>query len=179
MDSRVTAMLPLRARRSRLPILAVLILCAGLCPTATLEAQQYSVPDSGARIRVTIAGNFRRWPFGSNTERLEGIVRSISADTLSLSLSPAMAAIAIPRSSIRSVEMSLGPSALGHAFLGGAIGGTFFGLRMYVANQEPKTHHFGSNWQAAAVGGALGFAFGAWIGRAIPNELWRTVQLPD
>jgi hypothetical protein len=75
--------------------------------------------------------------------------------------------------------MSLGPSARGHAFLGGAIGGTIFGLRMYVVNQEPKAHHFASNWQAGAVGGALGFALGAWIGRRIPNERWRTVQLPD
>jgi hypothetical protein len=170
-------MLPWRAMRSRSPILAVLISCAGVC--APLEAQQHTVPDSGARIRVTIAGVFRQSPFGSRTERLEGIVRSISADTLSLALSPAIAPIAIPRSSVRAVEISLGPSARGHAFLGGAIGGTFFGLRMYVVNQEPETRRFASNWQAGVVGGALGFALGAWIGSRIPNERWRTVRLRD
>jgi len=50
---------------------------------------------------------------------------------------------------------------------------------MYVVNQEPKTHYFGANWQAVAVGSALGFALGAWIGRAMPNGRWRTVQLPN
>jgi len=54
--------MPLRqAMRRPLPVLATLIVCASV--HAPLDAQQYSVPDSGARVRVSIAG--------SDNERLE------------------------------------------------------------------------------------------------------------
>lgn len=162
---------------TRASLLAAMISCASGC--MPLGAQQAAVLDSGTRVRVTIPGPWRRWPFGAGTEQLEGTVRSISPDTLSLLLSPLMGPVAIPRSSIRGVEISLGPSRRGHAILGGVIGAAIFGLRMYVVNQEPKTHHFAAHWQAAAVGGVLGFAGGAWIGGRVREERWREVRLPD
>jgi len=84
MDSGVTSM-PLRqAMRRPLPVLATLIVCASV--RAPLDAQQYSVPDSEARVRVSIAG--------SNSERLEGIVRYPRAAT------PSLAAQSAGRSSV-------------------------------------------------------------------------------
>jgi len=163
--------------RPRSLLFAGIILCAAI--RTPLLAQEARVAAAGSRVRVSIPGVTRRWPFGDGSDNLEGSVSSISVDTLYLVLSRAMSPIAIPRSSIRRVEISLGPSPRGHAVLGGIVGAAILGLRMYVVDQEPNTQRFPAHWQAGAVGGALGFAVGAWIGARVPNERWRVVRLPD
>lgn len=135
--------------------------------------------EKGARIRVSVASAFRQSAFGSRVERLRGTVRAISPDTLYVELPNVVGAVAIPRASIRRVEISLGPSRRGRALQAGTICAVIFGLRMWVAHEDPRSRRFGEAWQAVAIGGAIGFSAGAWFGSRWPYERWRAARLPD
>jgi hypothetical protein len=135
--------------------------------------------DRGARVRVSIESAYRQSPFDSRTERLRGTLRAFTAETLYLELPNVMGPLAIPRASIRELEMSLGTSRWPRALKAGSIGALLFGLRMWVAHEDPKSHQFHEDWQAAAVGGVLGFSAGAWYGSRWPAERWRIARLRD
>jgi hypothetical protein len=150
---------------------------------AQLITQRFAAVDpaveTGARIRVSVVSAYRQSPFDSRTERLRGTLRAFTAETLYLELPNVMGSLAIPRASIRELEMSLGTSRWRRALKAGSIGAVIFGLRMWVAHEDPKSHQFHEDWQAAAVGGALGFGAGAWYGSRWPAERWRIARLHD
>jgi hypothetical protein len=146
---------------------------------AVRHATADTTVDSGTRIGVSVASTFRQSPFGAPVDRLEGTVRTISHDTLYMNLPNVVGAVAIPRASIREVEISLGPSRREGALRGGAVGALFMGLSMWVQHQNPEKRVYREAWQAVAIGGAMGFGMGAWVGSRLPYERWRAIRLPD
>ncbi|MFN2566438.1 MAG: hypothetical protein ABR499_15690 [Gemmatimonadaceae bacterium] len=95
---------------------------AGAQFTTPRDAAVDTTVETGARIRVSVASPFRQSPFSSRVERLRGVVRVISSDTLYVDLPNVVGAVAIPRASIRRVEISLGPSRRASALQAGTIG---------------------------------------------------------
>lgn len=134
---------------------------------------------TGARIRVSVGSTFRQSVFGSRVERLHGTVRAFSPETLYVELPNVPGAVGIPRVSIRRVEISLGLSHRARALQWGTIGAVIFGSQMWAAHQDPERRRFREAWQALAVGGAIGFGAGAWLGSGRPAERWRVARLPD
>jgi hypothetical protein len=132
----------------------------------------------GMRVRVSIASEILQSPFASRDERLLGTIHAISPDTLYLQLPNVIGVAAIPRRSIRRVEIGVGPSHRGNAVRAGILGASFFGLRLWAVNEDSTTRRFGHSWQAAAVGSAVGFGLGAWLGSKYKTERWRAARLP-
>jgi hypothetical protein len=162
------------------------VVVASLLGPADVGAQ-FTVPrdravDSvqpGARVRVSVASTFRQSVFSRRVERLRGTVRAVSPDTVYVELPNVAGAVAIPRASIRRVEISLGSSRRAGALQAGTIGAVILGLRMWVAHEDPRSRRFPEAWQAVAVGGAIGFGAGAWLGSRWPRERWRVARLPE
>jgi hypothetical protein len=158
--------------------IVLLSACACLLSSAHAGAQAIMV-DAGTQIRVSVVSAFRQSPFRPRAERLRGLIRSISRDTLYIELPNALGRTAIPRARIRRVEISVGRSSRASAVKAGIIGAVILGSRMWVAAHDPENHTFSEPWQAATVGGAIGFAAGAWLGARHPQERWRAVRLRD
>jgi hypothetical protein len=110
---------------------------------------------------------------------LRGTIEGFTADTLRLSIPGAAGATAIPRSSVRRLEVSRGvsrPVSAVERAVGGAIGGAIFWALM----NDPRRSggpHYRTDWRAAGVGASWGAGIGALTGLLFPHEHWRRVRL--
>jgi hypothetical protein len=137
----------------------------------------------GTRVRVEVAEGvpqaLRQPPFAAGAQRLQGTVHAISPETLYVALSNAVGTVAIPRATIRRVEMSLGrPSRRVSAMDVGTAGAVLFALFMPAFVVQPE-RRFGSSERAAAVGAGIGFGMGALFGALRPYERWRIAWIPE
>jgi hypothetical protein len=146
---------------------------------AAAQSRTDSTVDVGTPVRVTVASEFRQSLFGPRAERLRGTIRAISRDSLSIELPNVAGAVAIPRASIRQVEIRVGESRRAGMMKAGTIGAVIFGLRMWAAHEEVRSRTLPETWQAVAVGGAIGFGAGAWFATRVPHEHWRAAHLRD
>lgn len=167
--------------------LPVMLSLTGLVGPTTAHAQfsaSYVVPtpvDTGARVRVSVASEFRQtWPLAARAHRFQGMLRAVSADTLYLELPNVVGRVAVPRTSIRLLEVSTGrPSRWMRAIEWGTLGAMIFGARVVAAHQDPETRQYSSAWTAFAVGASMGFAAGAYFGGRRPSEGWAMARIRD
>lgn len=166
-------------------LLRLAVVLTGLVGATSAGAQfsaAYVVPapiDSGARIRVSVASDVRQtWPLAARVHRFQATVRAMSADTLYVEVPNTVGRVAVPRASIRWLEVSLGrPSRWARAIEVGVVGAVIFGARMRAAHEDPETRRFDAAWKAVAVGAAMGFGVGAYFGGRQPSERWAMARL--
>ena len=155
-------------------LLAFLVFIAPACAFAQFPADVRA----GTRVRVWLPESTRQERAPENRQVLRGTVESVDAGTLRLRVPGANGSIAIPRSSVRRVDVSRGVSRGASMFeraVGGALGGA---ISFAVANDPKRTGgpHYRTDWRAAGVGAAWGGGIGAAVGLLFPYERWRRVM---
>jgi hypothetical protein len=151
-------------------------------PASAQFIASYIVPtpvDTGARVRVSVASDVRQtWPLAARVHRFQATVRAISADTLYVDVPNTVGRVAVPRASIRWLEVSRGrTSRAARAIEVGVVGAVIFGARLRAVHEDPETRRFDRAWKAVAVGAAMGFAAGAYFGARLPSERWAPARL--
>jgi hypothetical protein len=166
----------LRARRTLLSVAAALV---GLTTAPTpLRAQFPADIQVGARVRLWLPEPYRQAEGPVRRQRLRGTIEGFTADTLRLSIPGAVGAIAIPRASVRRLEVSRGvsrPASAVERAVGGAIGGAV----SWALMNDPRRSggpHYRTDWRAAGVGASWGAGIGALTGLLFPHEHWRRVR---
>ncbi len=161
--------------------LAALAIATGLIASpAALQAQFPSDVQVGSRVRIWLPEPHRQQDGPWNRQLLRGYVESVTPDTLRLTVPGAFGAVAVPRASMRRLELSRGePSRVASAFeraVGGAIGGA---ILWAVTNDSRNASgpNYQSDWEAAGVGAAWGAGAGALVGIIFPHERWRRLSL--
>jgi hypothetical protein len=162
-------------------LLSVSVTFAGLANAPTpLPAQFPADVRVGARVRLWLPEPHRQAEGPARRQLLRGTVEGIAADTLQLAVPGAVGAIAVPRASVRRLEVSRGvsrPATAAERAVGGAIGGAV----TWALMNDPRRSggpHYRTDWRAAGVGGAWGAGIGALSGILFPHEWWRRVRLP-
>lgn len=159
-------------------IIAVALPGAIACPNA-LGAQFPAEVTVGARVRAWVPEPYRQVDGPARRQLLRGTVQAVASDTLHLSIPGAAGTIAIPRASIRRLQVSRGASRPASAIeraAGGAAGGA---ITWALMNDPRRTGgpHYRTDWRAAGVGAAWGAGVGALTGLLFPHEQWRRVRL--
>jgi len=131
---------------------------------------------SGARVRVWIPETDRQQEGPYRRQLLRGTVESVDG-TLRLRVPGTAGSLAIPRASVRRLDVSRGvsrPASAVERAVGGAIGGAI----SFALLNDPRRRggpHYRTDWRAAGVGAAWGGGIGALIGLAFPHERWHRV----
>jgi hypothetical protein len=167
--------------------LQLTVALSGLASATGAGAQfstTYVVPalvDTGARVRVSVASGVRQtWPLAARVHRFQATVRAISAETLYVEVPNTVGRVAVPRGSIRWLEVSLGrPSRWEKAIEVGLVCAVIFGARLRAAHEDPETRQFNAAWKAVAVGAGIGFAAGVYFGGRQPSERWAVARLRE
>lgn len=147
--------------------------------TAPLCAQFPSDVQPGTRVRLWLPEPKRQAEGPARRQLLRGTITSVGGDTLHLTVPSSVGTLAIPRGSVRRLEISGGvsrPVSMIQRALGGAIGGA----AGWAAMNDPRRRggpHYQTDWRAAGVGAAWGAAGGAIGGLLFPHERWRRVRL--
>lgn len=159
--------------RIHLVVAAVLGVAPSLAP-----AQFPGAVQPGVRIRVWVPEPFAQMEGPARRQMLRGTVSGIDGDVLRLTIPGTTGALAIPRSSVRRLEVSGGvsrPVSMIERAIGGAVGGAV----TFALLNDPRRRggpHYRTDWRAAGVGAAWGGGIGAAIGLVFPHEHWRRVR---
>jgi len=156
----------------------ILILTGLLLATTRVAIAQFPADvQPGTRVRVWLPEPARQEQQPDRRQLLRGTVESVDGGVLRLTVPGAAGSLAIPRSTVRRLDVSRGvdPAAsMIERATGGAIGGAIlFGLL-----NDPNRRggpHYRTDWRAAGVGAAWGAGIGAVIGLVWPYERWRRV----
>jgi hypothetical protein len=130
----------------------------------------------GARVRVWIPEPDRQQEGPYRRQLLRGTVESVDG-TLRVRVPGTAGSLAIPRASVRRLDVSRGvsrPASAVERAIGGAIGGAI----SFALLNDPRRRggpHYRTDWRAAGVGAAWGGGIGAVIGLAFPHERWHRV----
>ena len=130
----------------------------------------------GARVRVWVPEADRQQEGPYRIQLLRGTVESVDG-TLRLRVPGTAGALAIPRASVRRLDVSRGVSR-GASMVERAVGGAIGGAISFALLNDPRRRggpHYRTNWRAAGVGAAWGGGIGAVIGLAFPHERWHRV----
>ena len=167
----------MRSLRLLLSVVAALV---GLTAAPTpLRAQFPTDVQVGTRVRIWLPEASRQAEGPVRRQLLRGTVEGFTADTLRLSIRGALGTIAIPRGSVRRLEVSGGvsrPASAVERAVGGAIGGAV----TWALMNDPRRRggpHYRTDWRAAGVGASWGGGIGALTGLVFPHERWRRVRL--
>ena len=168
----------MRALRTTFQIALALAGIAGA--PAVLFGQLPDEVRVGRRVRVWLPESHRQAEGPVRRQLLRGTVASLSADTLRLAIPGAAGVVAIPRASLRRLEVSRGrpsrPASAVERAVGGAIGGAIFWALM----NDPRRSGgpaYRTDWRAAGVGASWGAGIGALTGMLFPHERWGRVRL--
>ena len=161
----------------------IVLICAiaglGISPAA-LRAQLPADIPVGGRVRVWLPEPYRQEEGPLRRQLLRGSVERVAGDTLLLSIPGAVGAVAIPRVTMRRLDVSRGtsrPVSAVERAIGGAIGGAI----TWAVMNDPRRRggpHYRTDWRAAGVGASWGAGIGAVVGFTFPHERWRRVRLP-
>lgn len=154
------------------------VLLAGL-PIAA-QAQFPERVQGGARVRVWLPEQYQQREGPWRRQQLRGTVESLRSDTLFLSIPGAMGTLAVPRQSIRRLDVSRGKPSRVASALERAIGGAIVGAISTAIENDPQSNewpHYSRDWRAAEEGAKWGAAFGAALGLIMPTERWHRVRL--
>ena len=131
----------------------------------------------GTRVRVWVPEPTRQNEGPYRRQLLRGTVESIDGGTLRLRIPGSASSLAIPRVSVRRLDISRGVSR-GESMIERAVGGAIGGAITYALLNDPRRRggpHYRRDWRAAGVGAEWGAGIGAVIGLAFPHESWRRV----
>jgi hypothetical protein len=131
----------------------------------------------GTRVRVWIPEAERQEEGPNRRQRLRGTVESVDEATLRLRIPSSAGTLAIPRASVRRLDVSRGVSR-GASMVERAVGGAISGAILYGVMNDPRNStgpNFRTDWEAAGVGAAWGAGIGAVVGLIWPHERWRRV----
>lgn len=166
-------------RGSRTCLLIAVAFAGVLARTAPLSAQFPSDVQPGTRVRLWLPEPNRQAEGPARRQLLRGTITRVSGDTLHLDVPGSFGGLAIPRGSVRRLEISGGvsrPVSMIERAIGGAIGGA----AGWAAMNDPRRRggpHYRTDWRAAGVGATWGAAGGAIAGLLFPHEHWRRVRL--
>lgn len=139
-------------------------------------AQFPSEVQPGTRVRVWVAEPSLQAEGPYKRQLLRGTVESVDG-SLRLRVPGTTGSLAIPRASVRRLDVSRGVSRGASAVeraVGGAIGGAIFNALMNDPNRSGGPH-YRTDWRAAGVGAAWGASIGAIVGFILPHERWHRV----
>ena len=131
----------------------------------------------GTRVRVWIPEPTRQNEGPYRRQLLRGNVESVEGSTLRLRIPGGASSLAIPRASVRRLDISRGVNR-GESMIERAAGGAIGGAITYALMNDPRRRggpHYKRDWRAAGVGAAWGAGIGAVIGLILPHESWRRV----
>ncbi|MDQ6689309.1 MAG: hypothetical protein M3Z18_02255 [Gemmatimonadota bacterium] len=131
----------------------------------------------GTRVRVWIPETIRQEQPPERRQVLRGTVESVDGATLHLRVPGTVSSLAIPRTSVRRLDVSRGVSR-GASMVERAVGGAIAGAIGFALLNDPKRTggpHYRTDWRAAGVGAAWGAGGGAVVGLIWPYEQWRRV----
>ena len=131
----------------------------------------------GTRVRVWIPEIPRQQEGPYRRQLLRGTVESVDGGSLRLRVPGASGTLAIPRASVRRLDVSRGVSR-GESMVERAVGGAIGGAIAFALLNDPRRSggpHYRTDWRAAGVGAAWGGGIGAVIGLVWPHETWRRV----
>jgi len=156
----------------RLGIVISFLLAAPVLADAQFPAEL----QPGMRVRVWIPETTRQEQGPDRRQLLRGTVESVDG-TLGLRVPGTVGSLAIPRASVRRLDVSRGVSR-GASMLERAVGGAIGGTIAFALLNDPRRSggpHYRTDWRAAGVGAAWGGGIGAVVGLAFPHERWRRV----
>lgn len=165
--------------RLRSVILATVALIGSSASPRALHAQFPAEVGVGARVRVWVPEPYRQTDGPARRQLLRGTVAALTPDTLHLSIPGTVGTVAIPRVTMRRLQVSRGASRPASAIeraVGGAAGGA---VSWALLNDPRRTGgpHYRTDWRAAGVGAAWGAGIGALTGLLFPHERWHRVRL--
>lgn len=155
-----------------LSVISFLIVSPGLA-----YAQFPAEVQPQARVRVWIPEPARQEEGPHRRQLLRGTVESVDAGSLRLRIQGTAGSLAIPRASVRRLDVSRGVSR-GASMVERAVGGAVGGAISFALLNDPRRSggpHYRTDWRAAGVGAAWGAGIGAVIGLAFPHERWHRV----
>jgi hypothetical protein len=166
-------------RHSQWFVVAILTVAFLAASPAALRAQLPPDVQVGARVRVWLPEPSRQEEGPWRRQLLRGSVFGIAGDTLLLSIPGAADAVAIPRVTMRRLDLSRGvsrPVSMVERAIGGAVGGAI----THALMNDPRRSggpHYRTDWRAAGVGAAWGAGIGAAVGLVFPHEHWHRLRL--
>jgi hypothetical protein len=131
----------------------------------------------GTRVRVWIPEAARQEEGPNRRQLLRGTVESVDEATLRLRIPSSAGTLAIPRASVRRLDVTRGVSR-GASMVERAVGGAIGGAITVASLNDPQRSnwpHYRTDWRAAGVGAAWGAGIGAVAGLIWPYERWRRV----
>ena len=131
----------------------------------------------GTRVRVWIPEMIRQEQEPEHRQLLRGTVESVDDRTLRLRVPGTAGSLAIPRASVRRLDVSRGVSR-GASMFERAVGGAIGGAIVFALLNDPKRTggpHYRTDWRAAGVGAEWGAGIGAVVGFVWPYERWGRV----
>jgi hypothetical protein len=141
------------------------------------DAQFPAAVQPGTRVRVWIPEPARQEEGPGRRQRLRGTVESANGGILRLRVPSTAGSLAIPRASVRRLDVSRGVSR-GASMVERAVGGAIGGAILFALLNDPDRSggpHYRTDWRAAGVGAAWGAGIGAVVGLAFPHEHWRRI----
>lgn len=155
-----------------------IIVISLLLATPGLSGAQFpSDVRSGTRVRVWIPEPVRQEQAPERRQLLRGNVESVDGSVLRLRVPSTAGSLAIPRASVRRLDISRGVSR-GASMVERAVGGAIGGAILFALLNDPDRSggpHYRTDWRAAGVGAAWGAGIGAVVGFTWPYERWRRV----
>ena len=155
-----------------------LIVISLLLTTPSLALAQFPAEvQSGARVRIWIPESNRQEQGPDRRQLLRGTVESVDGGTVRLRVPNTTGSLAIPRASVRRLDVSRGVSR-GASMVERAVGGAIAGAITLGLMNDPGNSsgpNFRTDWEAAGVGAAFGGGVGAIVGLIWPYERWRRV----
>jgi hypothetical protein len=155
------------------------LIVAGLISTTPFvaSAQFPAEVQPGTRVRVWIPEPNRQEQAPDRRQLLRGTVESVDGGILRLSVPGSAGSLAIPRNSVRRLDVSRGVSE-GASMIQRAAGGAIAGAVTFGLLNDPRRRggpHYRTDWRAAGVGAEWGAGIGAVVGLIWPFEQWHRV----
>ena len=159
-------------------MMRLLIIASLLLAASRLAVAQFPVEvQPGTRVRVWIPEPTRQDEGPYHRQLLRGTVESVDGGTLRLRIPGSANSLAIPRASVRRLDISRGMDR-GASMIEGAAGGAIGGAITFALLNDPRRTggpHYKRDWRAAGVGASWGAGIGAVVGLIFPHESWRRV----
>ncbi len=156
----------------------LLIVIGILLATPRLADAQFPAEvQPGMRARVWVPETTRQEQGPPRRQLLRGTVESVDGGSLRLRIPGSAGSLAIPRASVRRLDISRGVSR-GASMVERAVGGAIGGAVVFALLNDPRRSggpHYRTDWRAAGVGAAWGAGIGAVVGLTWPTERWRRV----
>ncbi len=155
----------------------ILIVIGLLVAPHVAHAQFPADVQRGTRVRVWIPEEARQAEGPNRRQLVRGTVESVDATTLRLRIPSIAGTLAIPRASVRRLDVTRGVSR-GASMFERAVGGALAGAIVLGSMNDPRNStgpNFRTDWEAAGVGAAFGAGVGAVVGLIWPHERWRRV----